>query len=272
MHAALKRCLALGAIGIALLIASLPNAVAQTPGAAPNAKPAAASAKPAANPVANPTTARKLPPVDEGGSDASWVQFRAWLMAVLQRGDRRALAGVVDSNVLNALEAPRGIAAFRKTWDMDGTDNRLLRELSVALQLGSAWYQPGKSVRMLCAPSVPIKWPLDDVDPYSNGVIVVKDALVKDAPSHVATTLGNLSYDIVGVRDWEVADKDDQLQQRWVKIRYPGDAGSADSRDGYVPTEHIRSAIEHRACFARTAAGWRLMEYVLGIEYLGGEN
>ena len=213
---------------------------------------------------------RKLLPVDEGSTDATWVQFRATLLEALQRGDRRLLAGIVDANVLNALETPRGIAEFRKMWNFDGdsADNRLLRDLSIALQMGSAWYQPKKSARLLCAPYVPIKWPLDDVDPYDSGAIVVKDALVKDAPSHSARTLDNLSYDIVAVSDWEVADKEVSLQQRWVKIR----RASRDGYDGYVPAEHIRSAIEHRACFARTAAGWRLVEYVLGIEYLGGPD
>ncbi len=219
----------------------------------------------AQSPEAKPPLQRKLPPVDEGSTDASWVQFRAWLLEALQRGDRRALAGIIDANILNALETPRGIAEFRKTWGLDGTDTQFIRELSVILQLGSAWYQPKKSVRMLCAPYVPIKWPLDDVDPYDSGAIVVKEALVKDAPSHGALTLGSLSYDIVAVRDWEVVDSEPKMQQRWVKVRF-------ESRDGFVPDEHIRSAIEHRACFAKTGAGWRLAEYVLGIEYLGGPD
>ena len=214
-------------------------------------------------PAEKNTLARKLPPVDEGSSDASWVQFRAWLQDVLQRADRKALTGIIDPNVLNVLEAPRGLAAFRKLWDLDGTDLKFIRDLSNMLQLGSAWYQPKGGARMLCAPFVPIKWPLDDVDPYSNGVITIKEALVKDGPSQGAHTLGRLAHDIVGVRDWEVADRDDQLQQRWVRIRYG-------TQDGFVPEEHIRSAIEYRACFGKSAAGWRLMEYVLGIEYLGG--
>ncbi len=240
---------------IAALLGALPGL-----GYAQSSVPALADAKP-------PLT-RKLTPVDEGRTDATWVQFRAWLLEALQRGDRRAIAGIVDHNVLNALEAPRGLAEFRKTWNFDNeaSDNRLLRDLSIALQLGSAWYQPKKSARLVCAPYVPIKWPLNDVDPYDSGAIVVKHALVKDAPSHAALTLGSLSYDIVGVRDWEVVDQEAQLQQRWVKIRYAGDGTL---RDGFVPAEHIRSAIEHRACFARTSAGWRLAEYVLGIEYLG---
>ena len=226
-------------------------------------------------PAAKPVPQRKLLPVDEGATDPTWVQFRAGLLESLRRGDRRLLAGVIDGNILNPLEAPRGIASFRKLWDFDGEakdvkDNKdamLLQELSVVLQLGSAWYQPKKSPRLLCAPYVALKWPLNDVDPYHSGAIVVKDALVKDAPSHSSATLGNLSYDIIGVRDWEVADREEQQQQRWVKVRY-GNPG----RDGYVPAEHIRSAIEYRACFAKTPVGWRLMEYVLGIEYLGGED
>jgi hypothetical protein len=218
---------------------------------------------PAQTPAGKPALARKLPPVDEGGADASWVQFRSWLQDVLRRGDRKALADIIDPNVLNVLEAPRGIAAFRKLWDLEGADPKLMRDLGAMLQLGSAWYQPKGGTRMLCAPFVPIKWPLDDVDPYSNGVITVNEALVKDAPSHAAHTMGRLAHDIVGVRDWEVADRDDRAQQRWVKIAFGADAG-------YVPEEHIRSAIEYRACFGKSGTNWRLMEYVLGIEYLGG--
>jgi hypothetical protein len=213
-------------------------------------------------PAQTPVRPRVLALVDEGGADASWVQFRATLQGIIHRGDRRALAGIVDTNILNAMEAPRGIATFRKLWDLDGKDERLLRELSASLQLGSAWYQPKNGVRMLCAPYVPIKWPLNDYDPYQNGVIIARDTLMKSQPSQGAETVGRLNYDIVNVRDWEVADRDAQVMQRWVKIR-------RDGKEGYVPEEHIRSAIEHRACFGKTTQGWRLMEYVLGIEYLG---
>ena len=175
------------------------------------------------------------------------------------------LLGIVDRNITNGLEAPRGAAEFRKLWELDGKDDRVLRNLSSALNLGSAWHTPdkkNKNARILCAPYVPIKWPLNDYDPYQNGVIIARDTLMKSQPSQGAETVGRLNYDIVNVRDWEVADRDAQVMQRWVKIR-------RDGKEGYVPEEHIRSAIEHRACFGKTTQGWRLMEYVLGIEYLG---
>jgi len=221
---------------------------------------------PSAAPKSKPPAELKLPPVDEGGKDPTWIAFRNNLLVALRRGDRAALLNVIDRNIVNGLEAPRGVDAFRKLWDVDSTNDRLLRDLSAALNLGSAWHVPdpkNKAARVLCAPYVPIKWPLDDVDPYDSGAIVVKEALVKGAPSHASETLGALSFDIIGVRDWDVADAESQLKQRWVKVNHRG-------RDGYVPEEHIRSAIEHRACFAKTGNAWRMVEYVVGIEFLGG--
>ena len=252
------------ALGSAVVLAqnTAPPASAESPAAAPAVAPVGPKPKPSA-----PPTELKLPPVDEGGKDPSWVAFRNSLLAALGRGDRTMLLGIVDRNITNGLEAPRGAAEFRKLWELDGKDDRVLRNLSSALNLGSAWHTPdkkNKNARILCAPYVPIKWPLDDVDPYDSGAIVVKEALVKGAPSHASPTLGTLSFDIIGVRDWDVADAENQLKQRWVKVNHRG-------QDGYVPEEHIRSAIEHRACFAKTGNTWRMVEYVVGIEFLGGD-
>jgi len=249
-----------------LLAAGVAHAQGQNTPTTPQAPaPAVDSAdKSTAPPAAKPPVERKLPPVDEGSSDPSWVAFRNNLLAALRRGDRATLISVIDRNIVNGLEAPRGIVEFRKLWELDTKSDRVLRELSASLNLGSAWHRQDKNTRVLCAPYVPIKWPLDEVDPYDSGAIVVKDALVKSSPSHASETLGTLSFDIVGVRDWEVADAESQLKQRWVKVNHRG-------RDGYVPEEHIRSAIEHRACFSKSGNTWRMVEYVVGIEFLGGE-
>jgi hypothetical protein len=214
--------------------------------------------------VVKPPVESKLLPADDGKSDPTWVAFRGWLLATLNRGDQRALLTVVDHNILNALDTPRGIVAFRKHWQLDSKNDRLLRDLSAALFLGSAWYSPTKGPKLLCAPYLPIMWPLHDVDPYDSGAIIAKSVLMKSAPSHASTTLNVLSYDIIEVKDWELANADTQGKQRWVKVHYR-------EHDGYVPAEQIRSAIEPRACFAKQGGAWRMVEYVLGIEYLGGD-
>ncbi len=201
---------------------------------------------------------RKLAPVDEGAQDASWVAFRNALLTALAARDRKAVLAVVLPNVRNTMDAPPDIESFRKHWETDSDASPLWQELSKALFLGSAWLKRGKEARQLCAPYVAVNWP-DDVDPTFYGAITAKEALLKKAPSHGAETLATLSYDIVRVADWEVNDTAADMQQKWVRVRWK-------EHEGFVPEEQVRSAIEHRACFIKTADGWRMTSFVLGIQ------
>ena len=193
---------------------------------------------------------RALEPVDEAGKDASWTSFRRRLLEALEKRDRKFVLGVITQNVRNGSDAPRGIAEFRKQWDLDGADSPFWSELRSALELGSAWLSRPRQRRELCAPYVLARWP-EDIDPTLNGVIVAREALVKSEPSSHAETLATLSYNVVPVPDWEVGDRDASSKQKWVKIRWR-------DRDGYVPEEQVRSPIEHAACFVKGENGWRL--------------
>jgi hypothetical protein len=201
---------------------------------------------------------KKLMPVDEAAPDPSWISFRNRLLEALQKHDRKFLLSVLDRNIRNPLDSPRGIAAFSKQWDLQADDSPVWRELPGALFLGSAWLKPEKGPRQLCAPYVAAKWP-DDVDPFDYGAVTTREALAKTDPSSGSGTVSTLSYDIVRVSDWEVADRSPDAKQKWVKIRF-------NDRDAYVPEEQIRSPIEHRACFVKTESGWRMVAFVVGME------
>jgi hypothetical protein len=195
----------------------------------------------------------RLEPVDEAAGDASWVSFRNRLLAAVEKRDRKFVLGILDRNVRASLDGKRGVAAFRKQWDIDAADSALWRELRSALFLGSAYLKREKGEkgpRELCTPYLLGRWP-GDFDPHDYGLIVSRDVLVKASPSNEAPTMQTLAYDIVAVTDWEVADKAPATTQSWVKIRVK--AG-----DGYVPEEQIRSPIEHSACFVKSGEGWRM--------------
>lgn len=200
----------------------------------------------------------KLLPVDEAAKDPSWVSFRNRLLDALVKRDRKFILSIVDRNIRNSLDTPRGIAAFRKHWDFDSEESGIWRALPSALYLGSAWLKPEKGPRQLCAPYVAAKWP-EDVDPFDYGAITAKEALVKAEPSSAAATVATLSYDLVPVTDWEVADQARESGQKWVKIK-------VHDKDGFVPEEQIHSPIEHRACFVKTENGWRMVALVIGME------
>ena len=194
---------------------------------------------------------RKLEPVDEATNDYSWAHFRNRLREAVMKRDLKFVLSILDRDVRNGSDAPRGIAEFRKQWELDADDGAFWRELPSALSVGSAYLERRNRPRELCAPYVLAKWPAD-VDPSVYGVISAKEVLVKSAPSWDSTTLTTLSYDIVRVTDWEVADQDPAFWQKWVRIRLLKEG------TGFVPEEQVRSPVEHTACFIRSATGWRL--------------
>lgn len=194
---------------------------------------------------------QRVEAVDEGARDLSWATFRAKLLTALEKRDRKFILGVIDPQVRNGLDAPRGIAEFRKQWEFDSDDGVFWRQLPATLSIGSAWFQRSDKQRELCAPYLLAKWPRE-VDPGAYGAIAVKEALVKAEPAWESPTIATLSYHIVRVTDWEVPDRDPQFQQKWVRIRLLKEG------TGYVPEEYIRTPIEHAACFVRNGASWRL--------------
>ena len=193
---------------------------------------------------------RAFAPVDEAAKDGTWSSFRSELAAALQKRDLEHVLRVLHPDVRNGSDSPRGVAEFRTQWHLDAADSPFWRELSAALALGSAWLEREAQPRELCAPYVLAKWPRD-VDPLDNGAVVVRAAPVKAAPSAGAKTVATLAYVVVPVTDWEVDDSDAASRQKWVRIRLKG-------RDGYVAEEHMRSPIEHAACFIKTDGSWRL--------------
>lgn len=191
---------------------------------------------------------RRLAPVDEAEKDGTWTSFRAQLRAAVEKRDLQYVLSVIDRDVRNGSDSPRGIEEFRARWHIDDNDTPFWRELAAALALGSAWLERDDQPRELCVPYVLGKWPRD-LDPLANGVVTVRGAPVRAGPSAQARTLATIAHVVVPVTDWEVDDSDATSKLKWVKIRYRG-------RDGYVAEEHMRSPIEHAACFVKKDSGW----------------
>ena len=201
---------------------------------------------------------RKLPLVDEGASDVSWLRFKKRVADAIASRDKQFLLSILDKNIRNQSEKTRGVAEFRKQWELDTADTPVWRELQTALQLGSAYVKRDKGGRELCAPYVLGKWP-PDLHPFDHAVVISRDSTVQAEPSTASSALGRLSYDIVEVNDWEVDDRKDP-KQKWVKIRHG-------KRDGYVLEEHVRSPVEQAACFVKSGNAWRMT----GFAPAGGE-
>ena len=197
----------------------------------------------------------KLPPVDEAAGDATWVRFKARLLDALAKRDQKFVISVVDGKIRNTSEKD-GIAEFRRLWEPHSAASPLWVELPKILFLGGAFVKRAKATAEFCAPYVHYKWP-DNAPADASGAVIAKEALMKTKPSATTETLLTLSYDLVKVLDWEIADEDKTSGQKWVQIQTRAGAG-------YVPEEQIRSPLEYRACFVKSGAGWRMTALEVG--------
>jgi hypothetical protein len=149
-----------------------------------------------------------------------------------------------------------GLAEFRRRWSFDDDKSPMWRELYKAVTLGGAFVKDERGQSRFCTPYVAAKWPTN-FDPFRFGAIVADDVLVKSEPSSGARTVARLGYELVPVEDWEIADLTPGFPQKWTRIRIQ------DSH-GFVPEEHIRSPIEHMACFSGQGGPWRLVSFTAG--------
>ncbi len=197
-----------------------------------------------------------IQPVDDGVGDPTWLAFKARFIEAANKRDRTTLLQAIDPDVDSGPDSKRGIAEFRQRWDWDKDTSPLWRELSTAIGHGGAFLKGSKGLHRICAPYVAVRWP-SDVDPFVNGAITTRDVLVKARASSQSDTIARMSHEVVRVEDWEVDDETSSVPQKWTKIR-------VGAQSGFVPEEHIRSPIEHLACFVKTGNQWRLVSFTAG--------
>jgi hypothetical protein len=206
-------------------------------------------------PMASAAQESKLLPVNEGANNATWPRFKARLLDALVRRDQQFVLDMLDRKIRNT-SGTDGAAEFKKLWEPQSADSPLWTELPKLLFLGGVFVKRDKHVVEFCAPYVYYKWPENAGDDAS-GAIIAKETLMKAQPATNAATLSSLSYDLVAVIDWEVADDNKDSAQKWVKLK-------TQAGEGYVPEEHVRSPLEYRACFINRGARWRMTAFEVG--------
>lgn len=197
----------------------------------------------------------KLPPVDEGAVDATWPRFKARLLDALARRDPQFILGIVDRNIRNT-SGTDGAAEFNRLWEPRSAASPLWVELPKILFLGGLFVKRAGKLVEFCAPYVYYRWP-DDISPDKSGAIIARETLMKARPAANSATLQTLSYDVINVLDWEVADENKDITQKWIKLQ-------SKAGEGYVPEEHVRSPLEYRACFINSGARWRMTGLEVG--------
>lgn len=189
-----------------------------------------------------------LRPVDDGPQDHDFLTFRAGLRQTVERRDTSSLLEVVHPGIRNSFGDDDGIDAFRRRWRPDEPDSELWQELGSVLALGGTFDTPDVFV----APYVFSRWPRE-FDAFAHVVLVGADVRLRTAPDSQARVSAVLSYAILrlgGDRGYP--------QRPWTSVQLP------DGRSGFVSSDLVRSPIDYRAYFVRSAGRWKLTVLIAG--------
>ncbi len=201
-----------------------------------------------------PALAQKVPIVDEASKDPSLVKMRAELIAAAKAKDvKRALAHF-DPKVNLSFGGQAGHAAFAK---MVRADPALWDELLWVLEHG------GRFEKNRAEFAAPYTWnvELGKIDTFEAYVVIGKNIAAHAAPNAQSAVVARLGDEVVKV----VADANSRRasgpffrRAGWSKIEL------ADKRTAYMEQKYLRSAIDHRAIFAKKGGAWKITVFIAG--------
>jgi len=189
----------------------------------------------------------RLLPVDEAPECSGFSAFRTELLDVVRTKDVDALMRVTDANVRLSFDDTRGHSELRLRWLNAGSGRDFWSEFKRVLELGGSCRDGVEFV----APYVHTAWP-SGVDAYDHRALVSRNVPLRQRADPASPILTTLDHAIVRLIE------PDAFEKPWLEVETP--AGVR----GYLPASAMRSAIDMRAYFSKTPAGWRLTTWIGG--------
>jgi hypothetical protein len=198
----------------------------------------------------------KLFPVDEGGQDPSFQQFRDYLLDAVRRKNTDFLLGVLHSRVENGYDLKAGADEFKKRWEPQDPDSPVWSVLSSALTGGGSFTKRA-DITEFCGPYVVSQWPSviqqlpTGTDSLKFLAIAREDVAVYLEPRLTAPIVAKLSYDVVRtIPNSQVVDRSDSKFSSWTKIKTP------EGNEGYVSDSDVRGPMDYGICLRKINGTW----------------
>ena len=198
------------------------------------------------------TVALELRPVDEAVRQPDFFTFRAQLQAAVARHDTAAVIAALDPGVRLSFGGHGGIADFRTMWLAPDRIETLWREMGTVLALGGSFQGASSFV----APYIFSQWPSQGADAFDHVAVIGSNVRVRAEARPDAPVIARLSYKIVAVGSGAPARG--QGAREWVAVRLE------DGTHGYISRAYVRSPVDYRILFGKTARGWVVDSFVAG--------
>lgn len=203
---------------------------------------------------------RKVLPVDEGKTDASFSAFREKTLEAARRRDAKYILSIVEPNIKNTFGDSNGIEEFKKMWKLTSPQSEFWKEFVTVLANGGAfWKRPGAPKKQIFqAPYTFTEFPAD-LDSFEYQSIFGSSVNLRSKPEPGAPVVAALSYNVVKV-DFENSVKDETREGKylWMKVETLG------GKKGFVNAGYVRSPVDYRAVFEKRNGRWKLVTFIAG--------
>jgi hypothetical protein len=202
---------------------------------------------------------RYVRPIDEAARDASFLAFRANLIAAARRRDAKFVLNVVDKDIKNGFAGNDGFAEFKKQWNIASPDSKFWGEFMIVITNGGVFdKESGSKNALFVAPYTFNGFP-EDLDAFDYSAIFGSDVNLRAAPDSNSKSLARLSYNVVKV-DYQNSVKKNGSgdDYAWVKVETLG------GKSGFVSAEFVRSPIGYRAGFEKKNGRWKMTFFLAG--------
>jgi hypothetical protein len=192
----------------------------------------------------------RLQPIDEAPQDQSFLQFRNELISAISEKNSAFLLSVTSPTIkIGFGDNPNTVEEFARVWHLDSPDSPLWNDLGTTLGLGGT-FTTKLGQKQFCAPYVSSAWP-PGADSFSYVAVTARNVRLRAQAEPSAQILGNLSYNVIKLLDWNV-------DRSWAKVTTEG------NETGYVSGKFVRSPIDYRAFFSQVDGKWILTAFVAG--------
>lgn len=200
----------------------------------------------------------EFPPVDETAKDKSFAEFKAKLIAAVEKHDVKFLESIIASDARASFGEDPGLEGFRRTYAMDDADAPFWRELRRVLGFGGAFTRGRKE---FTAPYIAARWP-ERIDAMDYVAVIERDVPVREKAAPEAKELTRVSHCLLELD----SDPDEPVPDGWIRVWLPAakPKSAHTNGTGYVRASSTRSPLDYRAQFRREREGWKLISFLAG--------
>jgi hypothetical protein len=203
-------------------------------------------------------------PVDEASKDASFLTFRAKLIAAAEKKDVKHILGILDPGITSSFGGHEGIADFKEFWKINDKNSRFWEEFLRVMKNGGRFDGEGRNkTNSFTAPYLFTSTLPSNCDSFDCLGIFGNNVNLREQPNTNARVVAQLSYNVVKI-DEEAAIKLKTGPSEWDWVYDWHKVETLGSQKGWVKAEYVRRPEDYRAGFEKKGGVWKMTFFVAG--------